>query len=567
MPAAVVFAFAVADGLSPVVGAAPYDVLSRQIPRLLVARLNGGGDRGIRFFPFLGPIDGQRNFLTVRELFEPATLAALHRQGDVTLLVDGVFRGEVLHWRLLDGRGHDVVRECEVPFDPRRPLDMLLRLEFEIGDQLGWLDRPQATCALAGEALGWWLVLKDTVLRHEANLLDYSPEPMRPAQRLLEVAPDLVEAHDAVLDLATQVAKRNRGDKDLLALLVKLTPLLTDDPDRLERHAAMAQACGAENDAVTSLLRAARIAPERPELVERAAALLYRLDRHAELADLVQQARAERRATCTALAQFAAVADRSGDRALRRELTAELFARDDLTVPVARLLVSFLLEDERPADARAVAEQALRAQPEHALLRFELGRACLLLGDDASAAAALQRALAIGLPFAVRPEAERMLRLASVPGLWNGTRAVEAAIAGGDLPLALQHVSRLVARVGRVPEALFLLGLVRHKLGHPRRAERALRRVLRLDDAFADAHNRLGILLVSRGRIQEGHDHLQRAHQLAPGEASPLLHLAQACALLGHHDEARRHVEAAQLAGASPDLLDAVRREIASTRP
>lgn len=566
MPAAVVFAFAVTDGLSPVVGAAPFDVLSRQIPRLLVARLNGGGDRGVRFFPFVGPIDGQRGFLGVRELFEPGTLAGLHRQGEVQLLVDGVLREQALHWRLIDGRNHDVLRACEVPFDPRRPLDVLLRLEFEIADQLGWNDRPRATCALSGEALGWWLVLKDTVLRHEANLLDYSPEPLRPALRLVDLCPDLDVAHDAALDLATQVARRNRGDQDLIALLSKMTSLLGDDADRLERHAALAQACGAESDAAASLLRAARLAPDRQELVERAAALLYRLDRHAELADLVQQARSSGRASCTALAQLAAVADRGGDRPLRRELAEELLARKDRSVPVARLLVSFLLEDQRPADARAVAAQALVDQPDHALLRFELGRACLLLGDDASAAAALQRALANGLPFAIRPEAERMLRLASVPGLWAGTRAVEEALAAADLPEALRQVSRLIARVGRVPEALFLLGLVRHKLGHPRRAERALRRVLAADDAFADAHNRLGILLVSRGRLHEGHAHLQRAHALAPGEASPLLHLAQACALLGRHEEAHRHVEAAQQAGANPDLLAAVRREIASAR-
>ena len=38
--------------LKPVVGAAPYDVLARQLPRLLVTRLNNGGDRGVRYFPF-----------------------------------------------------------------------------------------------------------------------------------------------------------------------------------------------------------------------------------------------------------------------------------------------------------------------------------------------------------------------------------------------------------------------------------------------------------------------------------------------------------------------------------
>ena len=42
MPQVVVFAFAVEDGLAPVVGAAPFSVLARQVPRVLVEQLNAG---------------------------------------------------------------------------------------------------------------------------------------------------------------------------------------------------------------------------------------------------------------------------------------------------------------------------------------------------------------------------------------------------------------------------------------------------------------------------------------------------------------------------------------------
>jgi protein O-GlcNAc transferase len=103
---------------------------------------------------------------------------------------------------------------------------------------------------------------------------------------------------------------------------------------------------------------------------------------------------------------------------------------------------------------------------------------------------------------------------------------------------------------------------VLHKLGRLRRAERLLRRALRLDDGCCDAHNRLGILLVASGRTEEGARHLQRAHALAPADPTPLLHLAQACALLGRHDEAEAHVAAAERAGADRELVHAVRREI-----
>jgi Flp pilus assembly protein TadD len=119
-----------------------------------------------------------------------------------------------------------------------------------------------------------------------------------------------------------------------------------------------------------------------------------------------------------------------------------------------------------------------------------------------------------------------------------------------------------VRRVGRVAEAWFLYGVVLHKLGRLRRAERLLRRAVRYDDESPDAHNRLGILLVASGRVGEGHSHLVRAHSLAPTDPSPLLHLAQACALLGRAAEAEAHVVAAERCGADPQLVHAVRREI-----
>ncbi|MFM1873744.1 MAG: hypothetical protein RL398_3166, partial [Planctomycetota bacterium] len=496
MPHVVVFALAVAEGVRPVVGAAPFDVLARQLPRLLTAQLNGAGDRGARYFPFVGPVAGKRAFLPLRELLPPEQLAAVHRQPDVQLLVDGLLGQQTLFVRLLDAERAAVVRELELPFDPRDPLAVLPRLEFEVGDRLGWDHRPKPVDAPSGEALGWWLIVKDTVLAAEAGLVDLQGDALRPGLRLMELAPESALAQDAVLDLAVQAARRSRTSASVCALLHVLTAHLDADPDRLERHAAIAQSVGLEDDAATSLARAARHAADRPELAERAAALLYRLERYTELAALIQALRVHGRASATALAQLAAVADRFGDRTTRDELTDELLACGNLPLPVARLVVSFLLEAERAAEARVVAERALAATPDHGMLQFELGRACLLLGDDAAAAAALRRALELGVAAVVQGQAKRLHRLAATPGLWAGSRAVEDALAAGQLAAALQAAHDLAKRVGRVPETLYLLGLVRHKLGQPRRAERLLRRAVVADESFADAHNRLGILLV-----------------------------------------------------------------------
>jgi len=256
------------------------------------------------------------------------------------------------------------------------------------------------------------------------------------------------------------------------------------------------------------------------------------------------------------------VCDRTGANAERAALVQQLVGLDDLPIPVARLVVSFLLEESQPGVARAIVERALRKEPDHAMLHFELGRACLLLDDERPAAAALQRALQIGLQPLLAGQARRFLRLSTVPGLWAQTQLVERSIAGGDLEAALAAARALVRRSGQVAEAWFLLGVVLHKFGRLRRAERLLRRAVHHDAESPDAHNRLGILLVSSGRLEEGHRHLERAHQLAPGDPSPLLHLAQACALLGQLEAAEAHVAAAEKVGAEPQLVQAVRREI-----
>jgi tetratricopeptide (TPR) repeat protein len=562
MPFAVVFACATADGLAPVAGAAPWDVLARQLPRLLVARLNGGGDRGVRFFPFLGPVDGQRSFLRPHELFDPAVLAQVHRQGDVMLLCDGILEVDRLRFRLIDGRQQVVRVELQLAFDPRAPLDVLPRLEFAIIEALGWPGRPLPPVRLGGESLGWFLVLKDELLRREAALPLVAADPLRAARRCLELQPDDREVVDLVCDYSANLLRAGLQRAEVARLLATLPSVLADDVARLERLDALLLAAGDEQTAATVACRAAMLLPERSELVERAAAQAFRLGRYDDVRAVVEHARRRQVASAAAIAQLAAVCDRTGAQAERAALVQQLVGLDDLPIPVARLVVSFLLEESQPGAARAIVERALQKEPDHAMLHFELGRACLLLDDERHAAAALQRALQIGLQPVLAGQARRFLRLSSVPGLWASTQAVERSIAGGDLDAALAAARELVRRSGRVAEAWFLLGVVLHKLGRMRGAERMLRRAVRHDAESPDAHNRLGILLVSSGRLEEGHRHLERAHELAPGDPSPLLHLAQACALLGRMEAAESYVAAAEKVGAEPQLVQAVRREI-----
>lgn len=566
MSGPVVFAFAVADGLAPVPGAAPYEVLARQLPRMLVAQLNGRADRGARFFPFLAPIDGQRAFLRPNQLFEPAVLGQLHKQGRVPLLVDGILRAGALHWRIVDGERLEVRAEVDVGFDPRRPLDVLARLAFELTDHLGWGGRPASPTLPHGEALAWFLVLKDELLRREANLPEVAVDPLRAARRCVELAPEVEEVRDVVCEFAAHFLRKQERVEECARLLAALVPTATDDVARLERLAGLLVVAGEQGPAATLACRAARLQPERPELVERAAAQCFRLGRYDELRAVVDAARQRGVASSAALAQLAAACDRTGDAATRTALVHELVGRDGLPVPVALLVVSFLVEEGQPALARAIVERALPQAPANAMLHFELGRASLLLDDGARASAALQRALQLGLPPVLARQAQRFQRLAAVPGLWATTQSIEQAVAAGDLPAALATARALVRRVGPVAEAWYLFGLVQHKMGRLRRAERLLRRALRHDRESPDALNRLGILLIATGRLAEGHELLQRAHLLAPTDPSPLLHLAQACALLGRAADAEAHLASAERCGADAELVRAVRAEILAGR-
>jgi Flp pilus assembly protein TadD len=561
MSTAVVFAFAIADGLTPVVGAAPFDVLSRQIPRALVAELNGAEDRGLRFFPFLGPVDGKRDFLRLRELLEPKSLVALHKQGNVDLLVDGLIHQDRLVWRVVDGHTSELRLSIEVPLDPLDPYAVLPRLAFELVGLLGWTGAATNDLELAGAALGWFIVLKDEMLRREANLPETTDDPLRAARQCVQLGGTDVDSQQLVLDFLAMLLRRGQFREGVVEVANRLAPLLCESA-KIDRLGGLMYAAGEERAASNLVVRAALRAGTNIELVERAASMAFKVGDDEGVAAVVSAARAANSVTPNMVAQLAASYDRTGDISRRQDLVEELLGHNDLAVPVARLVVSFLLEEDQPAIARAVVEGALKKAPDQSMLHYELGRACLSLDDTACAGAAFRRALELDLPQHLHVQANRMLRLSLVPGLWHGTQLVEAAISADDLGAALGAVRALVRRVGPVAEAWLMFGIVQHKLGKMKRAERLLRRSVRYYEDCAEAHNRLGIVLLQSGRVQDGSEHLKKAHELSPKDTSTLLHLAQATALGGCPEAAEEHIRAAEKLGADPQLVQAVRREI-----
>ncbi|MBK8097435.1 MAG: tetratricopeptide repeat protein [Planctomycetes bacterium] len=559
MIAAVVFGFCWTDGLAPVVGAAPWDVLARQLPRLLVVALNGGDDRGARFFPFLGSMDGKRSFLHLRELLPQETLASLHKQGEVQCLVDGALLGAVARLRVHDGTTGRCLFDGEIPFEPLRPLEALRRMQFEIMGALGWTGRPMPPPALQGEALSWFLIARDELLAIEANLLSEG-DPLRALRRCVELAPDAREVQETAVEFGAQLVRLQTRREPLGELLAALAPRPEVAAALRRKLAGLLHACG-HTAATAAWMLVAQQDPQDQDAVERAAGLLFREGRLDLARELLEQVRAVGALSVSALAQLAAVADRTGDRRLRDDVCGDLLRASAVPVPVARLLVSFLFEMERVADARRVIERALQGDAQQAPMWLEHGRACLLLDDLGVAAMSLRRALALGLPQELGNEAQRLLRLSAVPGLLRAMQASEAALREQRPRDALRAARRIVRQAGDAGDAWLLLGVVRHKLQQEWRAERALRQAIALDPDLAEAHNRLGILLVGRGRVDEGYAHLSKAEQLAPTDPSPQLHLAQACVVLGRRDEGRQHLDRAAQLGANPKTLAAVREQ------
>jgi tetratricopeptide (TPR) repeat protein len=551
---------AVHEGLMPVVGAAPYDVLSRQLPRQLVQMLNDGEDRGVRFLPLLGKVDGRRAFLGARQLISIGTLQELYRAGDAQLLVDGIIQQDSLRVRIVDAGSGSVHREIECPFSPLQPLPALQQIWFEVTSVLGWTGRPSAPDLPQGPALGWLMVARDELLAIEAGIeREAEVDVLRAARECVGVAPTNMSVVSVAIETAAHLVRQGVRSAEAAQLLDAVGRTAADDVALLKKVGGLLQALSAEAEAAAVWTRIAGLEPSA-EAVETAAALWFRAGDAEQAHALLTEMRGRGQLEVGGLGQLAAVADRLGDLQLRDEVTEELLQQGPLPSSVARLLITFLLEGDGAAKARRIAEQALVEAPDDATLWLDLGRACLMLDDCDAARSALQRCRDSGIGSGeVRQDLGRLLRLCEVPGLFATMRRVEEALTADEPRQALRLARLAKRRTPDVAEAWLFLGIVRHRLGHDRRAERAFVRAVELDEQLADAHNRLGILRVARGDAVKGYEHLLRAQQLEPDDPSTQLHLAQACALLKRMQDGAEHLERARLLGANPRLFEAVR--------
>lgn len=559
----VFFGLAVEEGLSPVVGAAPFDVLARQIPRLVVKRLNGDEDRGIRYFPFVGPVDDRRQFLVLPQVLGVAKLRELGaRSADGAIVVHGQVHATSLRLRVHDSRDRPRFDQS-LDLDPKDPLPTIRRILFELCGFLEW-EGPPPDLPDLGPA-SHYLVAWDDLLGLEADLQrDDAGSWLRAIRHCIGLAPGQPDVHALLLEMAGRMIHGHGGQgatlKGELADLLRTAAAASDEEKFLAAAAALLESLG-ENEAAAEILdRLLARNPDREDVTMRLVAHHFQVGDLAGARSLLEAAVARGNRSPRVLAQLSVVQQRTGDTAAQVATLDELVVQGDLPPSVARVVAQELTERDRWGEALNVVEKTLRAHPEDAALWLEKARALMRSGDGVAARPALEQALSLDPSPVVQQEAQRLLRLAHTPETLRDLRAVDDAIARNDLGLALRLARRLTRRHRDMGEAWLFLGIVHQRMSHPRRAMGAFKRATLCAPRLGEAHNRLGLVLAQRGRYQEAYENLKRAVTLLPWEAGPRIHLAQACYYVGRSDEGRRALTQAARLGADATLLDTVRR-------
>jgi tetratricopeptide (TPR) repeat protein len=563
MKATIVYSFAVESGLVPPDGALPLDLLARQIPRQIVATLNGVSDQGVRFFPLMGFEGQRRRFFTIDELLPPEAATKIHRQADVDRLVHGRIEEGGVRVRIVDANG-SIRGESRVAFDPAEPLLGVARLAFALGEELGLAAATYRGLQLPPAAVAPYLQARDGLLALDANLLVEDPAGLvAPALEALEWAPRSADVRELVLQLGARMLGQSLAPRAVAALLARAAVVGGDDPAFVESAARVLDSAGMDDDAA-SLHRRLASQPGAPtQSVWRAAASAFSAGRVGEADELLRVAVEGGDRSSLLLTQWAIVVGSIGRLDQRDRLMDEVVAKPLPTPSVARIAAIHLVDRQRFDEAIALLRGQLELHPTHGGIWFEYGRALLGAGRGDDARAAFDRCLMLDPTPSMRSDVRRLLRFADDPKTLAGVQSVDDALRRGDANQALQRVKALLRRNPALAEGWLFLGTIRQRLSHPRRAMRALRRALALAPDLGEAHDRLGILLVSRGDARAGHEHLRRAVELLPDHASPRIHLAQACRFLGLAEEGLAALDDAERLGGPIETITAVRRAFA----
>ncbi|MFQ5744843.1 MAG: tetratricopeptide repeat protein [Acidobacteriota bacterium] len=205
---------------------------------------------------------------------------------------------------------------------------------------------------------------------------------------------------------------------------------------------------------------------------------------------------------------------------------------------------------QRPAEAAAAFERALRLDPQQGELAFDLATARRAAGDDVGALEAARRAAEL-LPD--NPSVQHLLARLLAAG-HSDDNLVQAAVA---------YRRALATSSDRPADGDLYSGLaeVYFRLGLPQEAESALRQAIELQPEKAENYFNLAQMIYKQRRYEESLAAYEHALELDPGHGTSQLFRGYALLQLSREDEALAAFEraAALLPGNSEPHLEAAK--------
>jgi tetratricopeptide (TPR) repeat protein len=230
------------------------------------------------------------------------------------------------------------------------------------------------------------------------------------------------------------------------------------------------------------------------------------------------------------------------DKALKMaERARELLPNDPNT---ADTLGWLLFKKAQYSHALTLLQEAADGEPASAEIQSHLGSVHYMMGEEAAARVALQRAAALGADFPGKEEAKRKLALLSMD-----PRAADAA--------AVAELEKVVKDNPSDPVALIRLAAIRERAGQVQEAVEMYERVLKGIPENREATLKLAELYSSRlNQPQKALALAKMAHSLAPEDTSANQFLGQLVFQSGDYEWSLNLLEEAVRNNAgSPDLL------------
>lgn len=230
------------------------------------------------------------------------------------------------------------------------------------------------------------------------------------------------------------------------------------------------------------------------------------------------------------------------------------------------LLGLMALQGGRPENSLPWLQAAWEADPSEGGHWLSLTECLLMLGRFEDALALMGQAIKQGLDT---PEAKQLLQIARR----GRDRTPPPEKVAGEV-LALYRAGRYAELESRASELLqqypgwtlgwSALGVAMSSLGKD--AEDVMRRAVELSPQSAEVHNNLGVMLRSRGRLDEGLVYLRKAMQLKPKYAEGLYNLGAAMQDADRYEEAIAcYRKALKINPAYPDVQAALGIALASS--